>query len=1784
MLLVERRFFAAHFSNLTRQANMSQKSVKKGGLLRNVENINPATAFFASTVDYIPEALIAIDHDWKVIGWNLAAERIYGWTAGEVMGKPLNDFLKTVYTEGHTSNSAASTAMESGGWSGEVTQLRKDGIRIPIWSTVSAVMDKEGAVIGLIGINHDISEQKRAGEKIRESEGRFRDTFEQMLEGIQIFDFDWRYLYLNPAAERHNRRPNSELLGNIYMDMWRGIETTPVFSNLKRCMEERIPSHVENEFEYPDGSVGWFELNIRPIQEGIFILSVDITERKQAEQILRQKESILSTAEEVAQIGSWRWDLRTQKVTWSDEMFRLFGVEREGFDGDVNRVVSERIHPDDAAAVFESNRSVLEDETPLPLSYRIVLPDGAERAVWAQGEILRNESGQPIALTGYVQDITERVKAERKILQMKRLYATLSQVNQTIVRVKDSTELYQSICDVAVKFGELSAAWIGLLDEESGELRPTAANGLDVKNWTLPVINIHGGSYENLVVVEALRTSNSVTSEDVQTDERTKSLREKLKKTNFHSLASIPFRLRGKTIGVLNLLSSEVGFFKAQEEILLLNEMGLDISFALDNMENEKLKRQWADAFEHCAHGIAIGLPSVNIILTCNSAFARQQGRTVEEVSSTPILAQYMPQDHEQVKQAISLADRAGHAQYNARMVRKDGSIYPVQMDVVSVRDENGVLLYRVATQQDITARKQAEEALLQSEKQYRLLFENNPLPMWTYDVQTLKFITVNDAAIQKYGYTRDEFLSMMITDLRLPEDVERFINMKPRSRAVLMHSGEWRHRLKDGAVIDVEVLSHVFLKGHETVLVVALDITARKRAEKALRESEERYRLISENAADVIWILDPIAGKFTYVSPSVQKLRGYTPQEVMAQPVSEALTPESLELVSKGLAEHLPPFIQRGQGTLTNTAEVDQPRKDGSIVHTEVTTTYLFNSRGQVEIVGVTRDISERKQAESILRRNERVLRLFVEHSPAAIAMFDTDMKYIVASRRYLVDYGLGEQDLTGRSHYEVFPEIPERWKEIHRRCLADAIERADDDPFPRADGHMDWVHWEIHPWYEDTGKIGGVILFSEVVTERRQAQEALFAANEKYRNIFDNAVEAITQTTPDGKYISANLATARMLGYDSTEDLIASVSSVERQFYVMPDRREEFIRLMKQNGSVSDFESEVYRKDGSRIWVSENSHSVYDKQGSLLYYEGAGQDITRRKLAEMEIQRRTEDLLLINLLNDAANRGGDIASITELFAREARSIFGCQAAAVYLLSSDGKYLEMQSNTLPRKLTERIEKLIGRSIPKIQIPLRGDGYFRRILQSEQGLIASDPAVIQGWIEEFTDTNFLPMAFRSAIRKLIPQIYRTLNIGSTISIPLINAGQAFGVLDMSSTGQFTEDDLQRIRTISYQVTAVILRKQAEERVQLQFERMRALSEIDRAISSSLDMRLSLDILLNQVLSQLGVDAADVLLLNPSSQTLEYEAGKGFRSLAIRESRQLLGQGFAGKAGLDRKLVHIPDIAAAGDPFLRAALLKDEDFLEYFGVPLVAKGMLKGVLEVFHRAPLNPDVEWVNYLEVLGGQAAIAIDNAQLFEAMQKSNLELVTAYDATIVGWSRAMDLRDKETEGHTQRVTELAVQLAKKMGMNQYDIVQLRRGALLHDIGKLGVPDQILHKPDKLDRLEWAVMRQHPAYAFNMLMSIHYLRPALDIPYCHHEKWDGSGYPRGLKGMEIPLAARIFAVVDVWDALRSDRPYREGWTAERVHEHIVEEAGKHFDPQVVKAFLELLNEFPELF
>ncbi len=372
------------------------------------------------------------------------------------------------------------------------------------------------------------------------------------------------------------------------------------------------------------------------------------------------------------------------------------------------------------------------------------------------------------------------------------------------------------------------------------------------------------------------------------------------------------------------------------------------------------------------------------------------------------------------------------------------------------------------------------------------------------------------------------------------------------------------------------------------------------------------------------------------------------------------------------------------------------------------------------------------------------------------------------------------------------------------------------------------------------------------------------------------------------------------------------------------------------------------------------------------------------------------------------------------------------------------------------------------------------------------------------------------------------------------------------------------------------VRDVTVQKKGEDQIQRQLDRLAALRAIDMAIASSLDLKLTLDIVIEQVMKQLAVDAADILLIKPHTQVLEFVTGQGFRTTALQQTRLQVGESNAGRAAYERRIISIPDLRMGNTDFLRSPSFAYEGFITCHAAPLITKGQVKGVLEVFFRSSNAPDSEWLDYFETLAGQAAIAIDNVTLFNDLQRSNVELTMAYDLMIEGWSRALDLRDHKTEGHSRRVTEITIKLANMMGVGEHELSPVSRGALLHDVGKIGIPDSILFKPGPLTADEWEIMRQHPKYAYDLLHPIPYLHTALDIPYCHHEKWDGSGYPRGIKGEEIPLSARIFAVADVFDALTCDRPYRAAWLRSEALEYINTKAGTHFDPEVVKSFQNL--------
>ncbi len=548
--------------------------------------------------------------------------------------------------------------------------------------------------------------------------------------------------------------------------------------------------------------------------------------------------------------------------------------------------------------------------------------------------------------------------------------------------------------------------------------------------------------------------------------------------------------------------------------------------------------------------------------------------------------------------------------------------------------------------------------------------------------------------------------------------------------------------------------------------------------------------------------------------------------------------------------------------------------------------------------------------------------------------------------------------------------------------------------------------------------------------------------------------------------------------------------------------------------------------RSDMDVITLGNGSHPsdrpVRRKDGSSLYIETISRNQTYRG--------RPATVIAVRDVTDRTLAEQELDQREHLY----RSLFENANDAIFLMDLENVFIAGNQKAADL-LGYTVEELIGRSLQDVVLPFD----YPDSIRVRESLLATEP---------------VPLYERLLLKK----------DGSNVPVEI----NATLIRDLKGDPLYIQGIVRDITD----------RRRTEQQVQQHLERLKALREIDQMISSSTDLQVTLDAFLNYVISLLGPAAADVLLIDPNFFHLDYSASRGINlGPAYREAIRL-DEKLAGRAVLERKLIAIDDLQTAGRDNPRLALLVALGFRTGYAVPLISKGIVKGVLEVFKREKFEATADWTDFLETLGGQAAIAIDSAGLFQSLQRTNFDLIRSYDATLEGWARALELHNKDNEGQTQRTTELALELGRLMRMNDTELIHLRRGALLHDIGMMAIPDEILFKPEPLDEKDWELVKQHPIFARQMLAPIQFLRRALDVPYFHHERWDGSGYPLGLQSESIPLAARVFAVVDVWDALQSDRPFRPAWPREKALQYIQANAGVLFDPQVVAAFMEIVG------
>jgi PAS domain S-box-containing protein/putative nucleotidyltransferase with HDIG domain len=682
-------------------------------------------------------------------------------------------------------------------------------------------------------------------------------------------------------------------------------------------------------------------------------------------------------------------------------------------------------------------------------------------------------------------------------------------------------------------------------------------------------------------------------------------------------------------------------------------------------------------------------------------------------------------------------------------------------------------------------------------------------------------------------------------------------------------------------------------------------------------------------------------------------------------------------------------------------------------------------------------------------------------------------------------------------------------------------------------------------------TGEVDALIVSGadgEQIYTLKPDEGALQESEEKFRRLVESLPSVVYMNAAGdaGSTIYVSPQIKVVLGYTRAEWLADSKLWSNT---LHPDDRERVmarVAEVNQSGQPFNMQYRMVARDGHHVWMHDQAVLVNGPEGRPVFWQGVMLEISERKQIEEQIRQRLAELEALHVVS-AALRAAQTRD-------EALPILLDKTLAG-LETNDGMVwlYDPESDELRAAVTR--------------------GWFANVNETaiKPGEGISGSVFASGQTHTSIEFKSDPLS-RSGKHDLIPA-----GAGGAC-VPILSGEARIGVMivSMAAGRQITTGQVSLLESLAEMAGTALHRMRLYEDTSSQLARLQALRSIDQSITGSFNLQMTLNIILQEATTQMKVDAAAVLLLSPQSSALEFAAGHGFLTREIEKARINLGEGHAGRVALERRTMSVADLA--GSDFARGTMITRERFVSHWATPLISKGQVKGVLEVFQRSPFTPSPGWADFLETLAGQAAIAIDNSQLFENLQRSNIDLSLAYDATIEGWSHALDLRDKETEGHTLRVTETTLRLARDMGFSGEELIHIRRGALLHDIGKMGVPDTILLKPGPLTEEEWKLMHQHPRLAYDMLSPIGYLRPSLDIPYYHHEKWDGSGYPLGLKGEQIPLVARIFAVVDVWDALSSDRPYRSAWPPDKVRAYILSSAGTHFDPQVVGAFMQMTD------
>ncbi len=1258
--------------------------------------------FSDAIINSLQEALITIDLNDCILTMNAGAENLCGFSNSGSYGKHISTLLGSISLEsGEVIEKTVVHALSHGPFS-----WKSSGVKQPSSAKLPVGLSGTATPLAHPGKNPfgAVLLFRESNSSSSEDESRFGRVLDSMLQGCQIIGYDWRYKYLNKAAAAHGHQASGELIGKTMMEVYPGIEDTELFLTLSHCMKSREARRFDNHFIYPDDSEAWFELSIQPAMEGLFILSVDISGR-----ILAEKELHNSLDRELFLANLVRDASVAISVGYPDGRLGMHNLAFEkltGYTGDELRNIkwNEVLTPPE---FLEPEKKYLDGiaSTGKSITYEkeYIHKSGIRVPVELVVHPVFSDAGSISHYYAFVTDLTERKKAEESIRKTLSKYKTLF----------DNFPLGITVSDQDGKISETNSnaeKLLGLTREEQ--------LGREIYDREWEIIRPDGKPMnpEEFASVIALKTGKRVENVEMGVVKPDQSI-------TWINVTAAP---------------DPLGQFGV---IITYN----DISARVNAEEKLRIQKELFDKITASAPGIICSFHK-SLDGTTSMPYASYAAYDVYGIDPlaikddmSPVFSKVHPDDLSHVVESINRSAETMEMWQDEFRYQ-----HPVKGEVwiggqsMPVKEADGSITWHGFIA-DVTDKKLAAEKLRQSETRAQAMLNAIPDLMFRvsregrildYQAETRVLYDQENPLI---GRTNKEIMPPDLATL-IDNEIERTLSK------LSLNTFDYQMDIPGMGIQDFE--ARMVPSGTDEVIAVIRNITDRKRAEEKILRTEKRYRSLIENAPDGIVLVD-VSGRFTYVSPSVERIFGYTSDEVPGADANLLTHPDDLPYIIAELTKvindpsYIPTleyrFLHKNgdwkwiESTFSNLLNVpdlegisinfrdiherklaetelqksqqlhkeaqrvgrighmewsgpDKPlvcsdelysilglspqqerisqRTFGRMMKEEEAQRLLhldmnaFKNRSDIDyefsitlpsgkqrwlhqhgsvtyseegkpsyILSTVQDITDRIKAEEKLRRSEQVWRLFVEHSPAAIAMFDNEMRYIANSQRYITDYRLPQQTLTGRSHYEIFPEMGDERIAIHQRCLKGEVVKFEEDPLLRMDGTLDYVRYELRPWFESDGSIGGLIFFSEVITERKKAEITLRESEKKYSDLIDSMNDTICVIDSDLSIIDVNKTATRVLGYSRDELLRMKIPDIDASLGT--DSIADLAgRMHEEKKQV--FETIHRTKEGIEIPVEVSSGLV--SYGGKKVILSIARDISERQKAEADLRASEE------------------------------------------------------------------------------------------------------------------------------------------------------------------------------------------------------------------------------------------------------------------------------------------------------------------------------------------------------------------------------------------------------------------------------------------------------------------------------------------------------------------------------------------------------------------------------